>query len=54
LPPPTAQADAERYRSEHCPMVTELLKPVLEFPPRVPTFDVGASTFHPISKGQAA
>ena len=49
-----SEGDAQRYHSEQYPMITEILKPVLEVPPRVQTYDVDTSTTHHISKGKAA
>jgi heme-degrading monooxygenase HmoA len=49
-----SEADAELYNREQYPKVTEILNPLLDFPPRVQTFDVDTSTTHHIVKGKAA
>jgi quinol monooxygenase YgiN len=49
-----SQPDAERYHNEHYPMITEILRPVLEGQPKVQTYDVDTSTTHRIAKGKAA
>jgi len=49
-----SEADAELYNREQYPKVTEILTPLIDFPPRVQTFDVDTSTTHHIVKGKAA
>ena len=49
-----SEADAEKYNREQYHMVTQILTPLLNIPPRVQTFDVDTSTTHRISKGKAA
>lgn len=45
---------AELYRLDHYPEVQELLRPLLETPPKVSTFDVDTSTTHKIALEKAA
>ena len=49
-----SEADAERYNREQYPIVTEILKPLLDIQPRIQTYDVDTSTTHHIVKGKAA
>ena len=49
-----SEADAEKYNREQYPKVTEILTPLIDFPPIVQTFDVDTSTTHHIVKGKAA
>ena len=46
--------DAERYRREEYPKVSELLLPLVEGAPIVRTFDVQSSTSHKIAARKAA
>ena len=50
----TSREDAEEYHRQHYDTITELLKPILESPPRLETFAVNASTAHRIAVDRAA
>ena len=50
----TSREDADEYDSQHYYAITDILKPVLESPPRLETFAVNASTAHRIAVGRAA
>jgi quinol monooxygenase YgiN len=50
----TSREDAEEYHRQHYDTITELLKTILESPPRLETFAVNASTAHRIAVGRAA
>jgi heme-degrading monooxygenase HmoA len=46
--------DAERYRREQYPKVSEMLSPLLETTPVIRTYNVHTSTSHKIAAGKAA
>ena len=50
----TSREDAEEYRREYYYLITDILKPILDFPPTLETFAVNASTVHRIVVGRAA
>jgi len=50
----TSREDAEEYRREHYYSITDMLNPILDFPPTLKTFAVNASTVHRIVLGRAA
>jgi hypothetical protein len=50
----TAPEDAEEYHRQHYETITNMLKPVLEFPPTLKIYAVSASTAHRIGIRQAA
>jgi heme-degrading monooxygenase HmoA len=48
------QEDAEKYNREGFPKVTEIIRSLIEGPPKVQTFNVEHSTPHNIAAGKAA
>jgi heme-degrading monooxygenase HmoA len=48
------QEDAEKYNREGYPKVTEIIRSLIEGPPKVQTFNVEHSTPHNIAAGRAA
>jgi heme-degrading monooxygenase HmoA len=46
--------DAEKYNRETFPKVNEIIRSLIEGPPKVQTFDVEQSTIHKIAAGKAA
>lgn len=46
--------DAEKYNRDTFPKVTEIIRNLIEGPPKVQTFDVEHSTVHNIAAGKAA
>jgi len=49
-----AKEDAERYRQEHYPKISEMLAHLLDTAPVIRTFDVHTSTTHRVVAGKAA
>jgi heme-degrading monooxygenase HmoA len=48
------QEDAEKYNREGFPKVTEIIRSLIDGPPKVQTFNVEHSTPHNIAAGRAA
>jgi quinol monooxygenase YgiN len=49
-----SQENADEYDSQHYYAITRILKPLLESPPTLETFEVNASIGHRIAVGRAA
>jgi len=49
-----SREDAEKYNREQFPKVNEVIRNLIEGPPRVRTFEVDTSTVHKIAAGIAA
>jgi hypothetical protein len=50
----TSQEDAEKYNRQHYYTISDMLRPLLESPAMLETFEVNASTAHCIAVGRAA
>jgi quinol monooxygenase YgiN len=50
----TSQEDADEYDTRHYYAIADLLKPLLDSPATLETFEVNASTAHRIAVGRAA
>ncbi|MFZ0289081.1 MAG: antibiotic biosynthesis monooxygenase [Candidatus Sulfotelmatobacter sp.] len=50
----TSQEDAEKYNRQHYYTISDMLRPLLESPAMLETFEVSASTAHRIAVGRAA
>jgi quinol monooxygenase YgiN len=50
----TSREEAEEYHRQYYDTITDTLKPVLESPPTLETFEVNTSTAHRIVVGRAA